>query len=81
MGKGRKNSSWKPTTDDQPPFTERHREIFRWAKDNLPDEYPRMVVSAYLTLNAGSTPTPGTVMARLEAQGRTAAQMKAKGWL
>ncbi len=66
--------------EDRIPFTVRNRDIFKWAKDNLPDEYPRLVVSAYMTLALKGTPTAEAVMARLKAQGKSMEQMKAKGW-
>ena len=75
-------NDWKPTTDEQPPLTERRAREFEWAAKHLPAEHTGMVVSALIGLEvAGEKQTTRTVMARLEAQGRTAAQMKAKGWL
>jgi hypothetical protein len=81
MGKGRKNSSWKPAADDQPAFSERRAKEFTWAKQHLPGEHPGMVVSALIGLAvAGIKQSTQSVMARLEGQGRTMRQMKAKGW-
>lgn len=64
-----------------PPFTERRAAEFAWAEQHLPDEHPGMVVSALIGLEvAGMKRSTGSVMARLEKQGRTMAQMKSKGW-
>jgi hypothetical protein len=78
MGRGRKNSSWKPTTDEQPPLMERRAREFEWAAKHLPAEHTGMVVSALIGLEiAGQKQTTGTVMARLTEQGRTAEQRRA----
>ena len=77
-GKGRKE---KHNADDLPPLTERRSREFEWAAKHLPGEHTGMVVSALIGLEiAGQKQSTATVMARLEAQGRTMAQMKAKGW-
>ena len=69
------------TGNELPPFTERRAKEFAWA-EHLPDEHPGLVVSALISLElAGETQSTKTVMARLHAQGRTAEQMKEKGWL
>lgn len=73
-----REGGWKPEEDDQPAFSERRNPEFEWAEKTLPDEHPGLVVSALIGLEvAGEKRTSGSVMARLERQGRTAAQRKA----
>jgi hypothetical protein len=68
--------------NDLPPLTERRAREFNWATQHLPDEHPGLVVSTLISLElGGQKQTTKTVMARLEAQGRTAKQMGEKGWL
>ena len=68
--------------NDLPPLTERRAREFAWATQHLPDEHPGLVVSALISLElAGEKQTTKTVLARLEAQGKTAEQMREKGWL
>jgi hypothetical protein len=74
MGRGR--------AEELPPLTERRAREFNWATQHLPDEHTGLVVSALISLElAKEKQTTKTVMARLEAQGRTAKQMGEKGWL
>ena len=73
--------AWKPAAEDQPAFSERRAPEFAWAEQHLPDEHRGMVVSALIGLEvAGQSRSTGSVMARLESQGRTMKQLKAKGW-
>ena len=80
--RGQAANNWKPAKADAlPPLTERRAKEFAWAEQHLPAEHPGMVVSALVGLQvAGQPQSTATVMARLESQGRTMAQMKAKGW-
>lgn len=85
MNRGRVNhvasKDWKPEKTDLAPLTERRAREFAWAQ-HLPDEHPGLVVSALISLElAGEKQTTKTVLARLEAQGKTAEQMREKGWL
>lgn len=85
MNRGRVNhvalKDWKPEKTDLAPLTERRAKEFAWAK-NLPDEHPGLVVSALISLElAGENQSTKTVLARLKAQGKTAEQMREKGWL
>jgi hypothetical protein len=67
--------------DEMPPLTERRKREFEWAAKHLPGEHTGFVVSALIGLEvAGQKQSTATVMARLEAQGRTMTQIKAKGW-
>lgn len=69
-------------SNDLPPFTERRAKQFAWAERHLPEEHPGLVVSALISLElAGENQSTKTVLARLEAQGKTAEQMREKGWL
>lgn len=68
--------------NDLPPFTERRAREFAWAERHLPEEHPGLVVSALISLElAGENQSTKTVFARLKAQGKTAEQMREKGWL
>jgi hypothetical protein len=68
--------------DELPPLTERRAKEFAWAEQHLPAEHTGLVVSALISLElAKEKQTTKTVLARLEAQGRTAKQMGEKGWL
>jgi len=79
-GDGRRGS-FKHNADEMPPLTVRRAAEFAWAEKHLPDEHRGMVVSALIGLEvAGQSRSTGSVMARLESQGRSMAQMKAKGW-
>lgn len=76
-GEERKSKS----SNDLPPLTERRAREFEWAAKHLPNEHPGFVVSALIGLEvAGEKQSTSSVMARLERQGRTKAQIKAKGW-
>lgn len=86
IGRGRveirSKADWKPPSNDLAPLTERRAKEFAWAEKHLPDQHPGLVVSALISLElAGETQSTKTVMARLHAQGRTAEQMKEKGWM
>ena len=73
-GKGRKGSH---KSDEMPLLTERRKREFEWAAKYLPDEHPGLVVSALIGLEvSGQKQSTDSVMARLEAQGRTAKQRK-----
>lgn len=81
-GAGSESGSWKPTANGLPSLTERRAREFAWAKQHLPDEHAGMVVSALIGMEvSGQEQTRNGVMARLECQGRTMAQMKQKGWV
>jgi hypothetical protein len=70
------------TPDGLEPLTERRAPEFEWASKYLPAEHTGFVVSALIGLQlAGLKRSTQSVMARLEGQGRTMAQMKAKGWV
>jgi hypothetical protein len=67
--------------EDAPSFTEQNEREFSWVTKHLPDEHPGFAVSALIGMEvAGIDRSRNSVMARLESQGRTMAQMKAKGW-
>jgi hypothetical protein len=79
---GHRDGYGRGRAEELPPLTERRGKEFTWATEHLPDEHPGLVVSALVSLElAGAKQTTKTVMARLEAQGRTAKQMGEKGWL
>lgn len=68
--------------DHQPPFTERLAREFAWVRQHMPEEHEGMAVSALLSIKTfGNKPTKNAVMDRLRAQGRTAEQMREKGWM
>ena len=64
------------------PLSDRRAKEYAWAAEHLPGEHTGFVVSTLVGLElAKEKQTTKTVMARLEAQGRTAKQMGEKGWL
>ena len=64
------------------PFVERRAREFAWVRQHLPDEHQGMAVSALISIKTfGDKPTKNAVMDRLRAQGRTAEQMREKGWI
>ena len=64
------------------PFVERCAREFAWVRQHLPDEHQGMAVSALISIKTfGDKPTKNAVMDRLRAQGRTAEQMREKGWM
>lgn len=68
--------------DELQPFVERRAREFEWVRRHLPDEHEGMAVSALLSIQTfGEKPTRDSVLARLRAQGRTAEQLREKGWL
>ena len=68
--------------EDQPPFTDRRAREFAWVRQHLPDEHEGMAVSALISIQTfGDKPTKESVLSRLRAQGRTAEQMRRKGWI
>lgn len=68
--------------EDLQPLTERRAKEFAWVRDHLPDEHEGMAVSALISIQTfGEKPTRDSVLARLRAQGRTADQLREKGWL
>ena len=70
------------TGEDLQPLTERRAKEFAWVRDHLPDEHEGMAVSALISIQTfGEKPTRDSVLARLRAQGRTADQLREKGWL
>jgi hypothetical protein len=74
-GKGSKKGS----ADELPPFQIRRAAEFAWAKKNLPEEHTGLVVSALIGMEvAGEERTRNSVMARLESQGRTMAQLEGR---
>jgi len=78
-GRGAKKGSFKHNADEMPPLTERRSREFEWAAKHLPGEHTGFVVSALIGLEiAGQKQSTASVMARLEAHGRTAKQRAAK---
>ena len=70
------------TGEDLQPFVERRAREFEWVRRHLPSENEGMAVSALLSIQTfGDRPTRESVLARLRAQGRTADQLREKGWL
>ena len=68
--------------EELPPFTERRTREFAWVRQHLPDEHEGMAVSALISIQTfGDKPTKESVLSRLRAQGRTAEQMRRKGWI
>lgn len=68
--------------EELPPFTERRAREFAWVRQHLPDEHEGMAVSALISIQTfGDKPTKESVLSRLRAQGRTAEQMRRKGWI
>lgn len=64
------------------PWSERRSKILDYVARVLPDEHQGMAASACLTLKmSGTKPTPEAILERLRAQGRSAEQMRAKGWM
>ena len=68
---------------EQPtPLVDRCAKEFAWVRQHLPDEHEGMAVSALISIKTfGDKPTKNAVMDRLRAQGRTAEQMRGKGWM
>lgn len=67
---------------DLVPWSERRSKILDYVARVLPDEHQGMAASACLTLKmSGTKPTPEAILERLRAQGRSAEQMRAKGWM
>jgi hypothetical protein len=68
--------------DETPPWSERRRDVFDYVAKVLPDEHPGLAVSAALSLKlSGEKPTRETILNRLRASGRSADQLREKGWL
>ena len=68
--------------DQQRPFIERWAREVAFVRQQLPEEHEGMAVSALLSIKTfGDKPTKNAVMDRLRAQGRTAEQMREKGWI
>ena len=64
------------------PLVERRSREFAWVRQHLPAENEGMAVSALISIQTfGDRPTKESVLARLRAQGRTAEQMREKGWI
>ena len=62
-------------------FTERNAWEFDFVR-HLPGEHPGLAVSALLSLRLlGIKPTKEAILDRLEASGRSARQLREKGWL
>ena len=81
IGRGQAAASWKPDPSDQPAFSTRRAAEFAWAEQHLPAEHPGLVVSALIGMEvAGHKRSTQSVMARLESQERTMAQLREKGW-
>lgn len=65
-----------------PAWSERRRSVFEYISRVLPDEHVGLGVSAALSLRlAGLKPTPEAVLNRLQQSGRSAEQLREKGWL
>lgn len=81
-GYGYGSGSGRRVTEEQPPLTERRAREFEFVRTHLPDEHEGMAVSALISLQmAGRKPTKQQILNRLHAQGRTAEQLRAKGWM
>ena len=82
IGRGQVEAkSWKPDPSDQPAFSTRRAAEFAWAEKNLPAEHAGLVVSALIGLEvAGQSRSTGSVMARLEGDGKTMKRLREKGW-
>ena len=69
-------------TDDLPPAAERQKAIREYVARILPGEHLGLAVSAALTIRlSGEEPTAEAILRRLDATGRSSAQLRAKGWL
>jgi hypothetical protein len=66
---------------DLPPLEERRAWEFDFVRQHLPGEHPGFAVSALLSLRLlGVKPTKAAILERLEASGRSARQLREKGW-
>lgn len=67
---------------DAVPWSQRRSKLLAYVARVLPDEHPGLAASAALTIKmSGAKPTPEAILERLRAQGRTAEQMREKGWI
>jgi len=65
-----------------PPWSERRSWEFDFVRQHLPGEHPGLAVSALLSLRLlGVKPTKEAILNRLESSGRSARQLREKGWL
>jgi hypothetical protein len=70
------------SSDEMPAWSERRRDVFDYVAKVLPDEHPGLAVSAALSLKlSGEKPTKEAILNRLRASGRSADQLREKGWL
>lgn len=68
--------------EDLQPFVDRRARELAWVRQHMPEEHEGMAVSALISIKTfGDKPTKNAVMDRLRAQGRTAEQMREKGWM
>lgn len=71
---------WEGGGGELPKWTERRSDAFGFAA-HLPGEHPGFVAVAYIAIEAsGRKPTKENVLERLEATGRSARQIREKGW-
>jgi hypothetical protein len=82
MTRSRVQVSPSDESDGLPPWSERRSKILDYVARVLPDEHRGMAASAALTLKlSGTKPTPEAILERLRSQGRSAEQLRAKGWM
>ena len=73
--------AWKPAPDNRQRFSDRQADEIAWVQLHLPEEHLGYATTAMGMLRLADIPvTTKSVVARLESQGRSMAQMKAKGW-
>ena len=68
--------------EEMPAWSERRRDVFEYVARVLPEEHLGLAVSAALSLRlSGAKATPDAIRQRLRQSGRSADQLRAKGWL
>jgi hypothetical protein len=68
--------------DGMPPWSERRKELLDYVARVLPDENVGLAASAALSIRlTGKKATPDAILERLRASGRSADQLRAKGWV
>lgn len=73
---------WDRGGDGLEAWSDRRSWEFEFVRKNLPEENAGLAVSALLSLRLlGRKPTKAAILERLEASGRSAAQLREKGWL
>lgn len=73
---------WDGSGGDLEKWEDRRSREFEFVRTHLPDQHPGLAVVALLAIRqSGEQPTRDRILARLEATGRTTAQMREKGWI